>query len=136
VQAACSGHVHRAGPDARAPVAVDLRPLRAAGAAMLAVALVLPTLALPNVVLCPLRRLTGVPCPFCGMTRSVTALVHGDLGASLALNPGGILVVALAAVLLVLWRVRRVTIPVWPLALFFGSLWAYQLFKYSTGRAL
>jgi hypothetical protein len=103
---------------------------------MLTVALVLPALALPQVVLCPLRRLTGVPCPFCGMTRSVTALVHGDVGASLVWNPGGMMVVALAVALLVLWRIHRVTIPAWALAVFFGVLWAYQLFKYSTGRPL
>ena len=28
---------------------------------------------------CPLRSMTGVPCPFCGMTRGVTAAVHGNV---------------------------------------------------------
>ncbi len=28
---------------------------------------------------CPLRALTGIPCPTCGMTRSFTAIAQGDL---------------------------------------------------------
>ncbi len=104
---------------------------------MLVGALVFSFVSLPSVVLCPLRRVTGVPCPFCGMTRSVTAVARGDLGASLALNPGGIaLVVAAIALLLVGWRWRRIAVPTWAVVTFFGLLWAYQLFKYATGRPL
>ncbi len=33
----------------------------------------------------------GVACPFCGMTRSVIAFAHGDLGLSLGFHPGGFL---------------------------------------------
>ncbi|MEZ5216028.1 MAG: DUF2752 domain-containing protein [Ilumatobacteraceae bacterium] len=40
-------------------------------------------------VLCPIRRVTGLPCPTCGMTRSVLALVRGDLVASVAAHPAG-----------------------------------------------
>ncbi len=36
---------------------------------------------------CPLRTLTGVPCPLCGMTTAATGLASGDLGAALAANP-------------------------------------------------
>ena len=36
---------------------------------------------------CPLRSLTGIPCPLCGMTRAATSLAAGDLHASLAFNP-------------------------------------------------
>lgn len=28
---------------------------------------------------CPIRYLTGIPCPTCGMTRSFTAIAQGDL---------------------------------------------------------
>ncbi len=28
---------------------------------------------------CPIRALTGIPCPTCGMTRSFVAIAHGDL---------------------------------------------------------
>ncbi len=34
-------------------------------------------LRLPGVV-CPLRHWTGIPCPTCGMTRSLMAVVRGD----------------------------------------------------------
>lgn len=49
-------------------------------------------------VLCPFRLVTGLPCPFCGMTRSLLALGRGDVAASVALHPLGP-VVALLAVL-------------------------------------
>jgi hypothetical protein len=117
-------------------VTVDLRSLRAAGAAALGAALVLPLVPFEAGPLCPLRTITGVPCPFCGMTRSVTAAVHGDLARSLVLNPGGILIVVLAVTLLLAWRWRRVKLPVWTVFAFFAALWAYQLFKYATGRPL
>lgn len=42
---------------------------------------------------CWSRELLGLACPMCGMTRSVIALAHGELGASLGFHPGGALVV-------------------------------------------
>ncbi|MEJ7716786.1 MAG: DUF2752 domain-containing protein [Thermoleophilaceae bacterium] len=51
-------------------------------------------------VLCPLRLATGVPCPFCGLTRSLFAAGQGLWGTSLELHVLGPLVLALAAVLL------------------------------------
>ncbi len=115
---------------------MDLRPLRVAAAAMLAVAAVWPRLPVPHVTTCPLRLVTGVPCPFCGMTRGVVAAVHGDVIGSLVFNPGAVVLLALAVALLVAWRVRRVSIPVWVLVGWFGTLWAYQLFKLATDRPL
>ena len=35
---------------------------------------------------CPLKYLTGVPCPFCGMTRSVRMLLHGDYTESMSFH--------------------------------------------------
>jgi Protein of unknown function (DUF2752) len=40
-------------------------------------------------VLCPFRLLTGLPCPGCGMTRSLVSLAHGDLIGSLFFHPLG-----------------------------------------------
>lgn len=45
--------------------------------------------------LCPLRRLTGVPCPFCGSTTVFMEAGAGHWGAALAANPATV-VAALA----------------------------------------
>jgi Protein of unknown function (DUF2752) len=123
-------------PERTTSLGIDLKPLRVAGAGMLGVAAVRPWLPSTLGPPCPLRTVTGVPCPFCGMTRGVTALVHGQLSGAFWYNPGAFLVVAMAIVLLVAWRWQRVRIPVWAVFVFFAALWAFQLFKYSTGRPL
>lgn len=58
---------------------------------------------------CPVRMLLGVPCPTCGMMRSVVMTLGGDLWGALALNPGGPLLVCgiiLCGVLLLLHALR------------------------------
>jgi hypothetical protein len=40
---------------------------------------------------CNFMRLTGVPCPSCGMTTSFALVMHGDLAGSLGANPVGTL---------------------------------------------
>ena len=40
-------------------------------------------------ILCTFRRITGMPCPFCGGTRSVGALLEGRFLDALTLNPLG-----------------------------------------------
>lgn len=47
---------------------------------------------------CPLRALTGIPCPGCGAGRCVTALLEGDLGGALDANA-----LVPLALLLVVW---------------------------------
>jgi hypothetical protein len=115
---------------------MSARDLRIVGAAMLGVAAVRPLLPFEFVPPCPLRTITGIPCPLCGMTRGVTALVHGDIARAAVLNPGSFLVVGLAVLLLVQWRMRRVVVPIWLIVTLLVALWTWQLFKLSTGRAL
>ncbi|HYL50552.1 MAG TPA: DUF2752 domain-containing protein [Acidimicrobiia bacterium] len=104
------------------------RGLRLAAAGLVAAAVAYP-LAPFSPTLCPLRATTGVPCPFCGMTRAVVAAVHGHVLQSLAFNPGGIFVVLIAAVLLVrpelAARVRRP--PLWALWALLGALWLWNV---------
>ena len=106
---------------------VRSRDVRAAAAGMITIAAVYPIVPHPSVA-CPLRAATGIPCPLCGMTRAVVAAVHGHVGASLAFNPGGIVVLALALVALVRpeW-LTRVRPPWWSFAVVFGALWLWNV---------
>jgi len=115
---------------------VDLKAMRGVGAAMLGIAAVRPLVPFNFVPPCPLRTLTGVPCPLCGMTRGVTAAVHVQLGKALFLNPGSLVAVAAALFLLFCWRVKRITIPIWLIVTVLALMWSWQLFKYFTGRPL
>ena len=49
--------------------------------------------------ICPLLALSGIPYPFCGMTRATIALGAGDLDRALALHPIApvVLILVLAA---------------------------------------
>jgi hypothetical protein len=70
-------------------------PRREGGSALKSLASLLGLMALAGVALhfqlplppCPLREMTGVPCPFCGSTRTFAALAHLDFSAALRFNP-------------------------------------------------
>jgi hypothetical protein len=93
---------------------------------------------------CPLRAVTGVPCPFCGGTTAATALADGHLADAVAANPFvPALAVVLAGVLvLVVARALGWAAPPrsWPRdrqrtgALVAGALvaasWVFQLVRY------
>ena len=51
---------------------------------------------------CPLRALTGIPCPTCFLTRSTELALRGDLSSAWDLHPLGPLVAAG----LVIWSLR------------------------------
>jgi hypothetical protein len=54
-------------------------------------------------ILCPLRAVTGIPCPSCGLTRALAHLEHGHLAEAVRSHPFSplvfLLVLALAAML-------------------------------------
>ena len=66
--------------------------LRAAASAALVGAVLLPDRATTDgPVLCLFRRVTGRPCPSCGLTRSWQAIGHGRIDEGLSAHPFGAL---------------------------------------------
>jgi Protein of unknown function (DUF2752) len=114
----------------RGIVALDPHDLRTSGAVLLAAAAVLPVLPGHDELGCPLRRLTGVPCPLCGMTTSVEATVRLHLGRALEANPAGIAAV-LAALALLAVRPARVRIPAVLPPVLLAGLWLFELHRFS-----
>ena len=100
-------------PNAIAPISPLLRDrkfaLVVAGTAGVQIALV--SLSLPGWV-CPFFRLTGIPCPGCGLTRAVILLLRGDLQASLHFHAfAPIVLLTAVALILVLLLPRSITQP-------------------------
>jgi len=95
-----------------------------------------------NVTVCPLRRWTGIPCPLCGGTRAVVALLTGRFADAFHIHPlvtvAAMLGVALFGVLslcalfgrrvprLALSHVERI-IATLLLALLFLAQWLFEL---------
>lgn len=50
-------------------------------------------------VFCPIKKVTGIPCPSCGTTRSLMELLHGHFADAAHLNPLGIIAAMLMLVL-------------------------------------
>ena len=108
---------------------VDTGDLRRAGAFMLAAAAVLPVLPGHPGLPCPLRTITGIPCPFCGMTTSVENTVHLHFGDALAAAPAGILLVAFAVWLLVR-RPQQLRVPMPVIIGALALMWVFQLHRF------
>jgi hypothetical protein len=109
---------------------VELADLRAAGGLMLVAGAVLPLVPGHPGIPCPLRMITGIPCPLCGMTTSVTATVHLELGRAFSANPAGpVAVVAVLAVLLAR-RSGRVALPGWLVPLGLALMWLFELHRF------
>ena len=56
---------------------------------------------------CPLRTLTGYDCPGCGLTRSVFALMHADVGRAIDHNVLVLVLVPLALLGFARWTANR-----------------------------
>lgn len=108
----------------------ELSGLRYAGGTMLALGVALPHIPGNPGIPCPLRTLTGVPCPFCGLTTSVEAVMRGDFHAALVANPFGLVAVAFALALLVRPRWERVNVPAIVLVLGVAVSWLFELHRY------
>jgi hypothetical protein len=108
----------------------DLRPARYAGGLMLALGVVLPHLPGNPGLPCPLRTVTGVPCPFCGLTTSVKAVLHGNGHTAWAANPFGLLIVALAGAMVVRPRWRHLSVPTVVVLSGVALSWMFELHRY------
>lgn len=47
---------------------------------------------------CLFKHVTHIPCPSCGSTRSVLALLHGDVWQALLLNPFGVIIMSVLVI--------------------------------------
>ena len=70
-----------------------------------------------DVITCPLKRFTAVPCPTCGATRCVLCLAQGDLLGALLYNPLLFSVLSVLAIILLIrlvsgWSLRASLTPV------------------------
>jgi hypothetical protein len=109
---------------------IDVSDARGAAGAMLGAAAALPLLPGHAGLPCPLRTLTGVPCPLCGMTTSVEETVRLHLFHAAAANPGGVLAVVVALVLLVR-RPRHIVIPAALPPFVLCVLWLFELHRFA-----
>jgi hypothetical protein len=114
----------------RYPIPLDDPDLRLGATLLLGVAAVRAALPGEHGFPCPLRTLTGIPCPLCGMTTSVTETVELDLGDAVAANPAGVALVALA-VAIVLGPGRRLIIG--SSLVYFGlaAVWLWELHRFA-----
>jgi hypothetical protein len=111
-------------------LALDPNDLRASGLVMLAAGATLPLVPGHPGIECPLRRLTGIPCPLCGMTTSVESTLRLHLGRALAANPAGLPAVMVALALLV-WRPARIRIPAVAPLIVVPLLWIFELHRFA-----
>mgnify|MGYP006267655081 FL=1 len=95
-------------------------------------------------ILCPFRRLTGHVCPFCGTSRSIGALMNGDLAASLAFNPLGLMLTSVllfwtaspsvfskttSKIAIVWWRLNQIQRWLLLIVMTIG-LWSYAISRW------
>jgi Protein of unknown function (DUF2752) len=111
-------------------VEFHLNDVRGAAIALLAAGSALPLLPGHPGLPCPLRMLTGIPCPFCGTTTSVEATLHVDPGAAFAANPLGPALVASALVLVVRRPRHPLRVPLLFVIVLAAALWLFELHRF------
>jgi hypothetical protein len=106
---------------------IDVSDARGAAMATLAAAATLPFLPGHAGLPCPLRT----PCPLCGMTTSVEATVHGQLGSALRANPAGPFLLLAALALLARRPTGPLRLPTVAVAALVLGLWIFELHRFS-----
>ena len=108
----------------------DVTDIRGAAVALLVAGSALPFLPGHPGLPCPLRTVTGIPCPFCGTTTSVEATLHADPGAALAANPLGPALVVAALVLVVRRPRQALRVPLLLVIALAAALWVFELHRF------
>jgi len=104
------------------------------------------TLLGPPPLICPFHALTaGIPCPTCGTTRALLALMQGDVAASLGYHPAVAPGVAMGAAawayawVVVLFRLPRIRVSAsgwaatairWTVAAAVAGIWIIQIVRH------
>jgi hypothetical protein len=109
----------------------DLRDARGAAVAVFVAGPLLALLPGHAGLPCPLRTLTGVPCPLCGSTTSVVDVFRGHPLGALQASPLGPFVIAAALVLVVRRPRDAFRVPGMVVALAVLGLWLFQLHRFS-----
>ena len=110
-------------------VEIELGALRGTAAAMLAAGAALPLLGHPGIG-CPLRTLTGIPCPLCGMSTSVEDSLRLRIVDAVQANPLGVVVTVVALAVLVARKRPTLRIPVVSIYLTLAALWMFELVRF------
>jgi Protein of unknown function (DUF2752) len=93
---------------------------------------------------CPLRTLTGIPCPVCGMTTAATGLAAGDARVALVANPFVLVLAAGTLWMTALLAARMVGLAPtpapwsraarrrawWAVGVLAAASWAFQLHRF------
>ncbi|WP_232017083.1 DUF2752 domain-containing protein [Gordonia insulae] len=142
---AATGPITTSGPRSELDAGGRLTAAAIAGAGLTAITVAVtlaPSTLARGPELCPFARMTGLPCPACGFTRSWVAMGHGDVAGAFAVNAFGpvFMLVAVIATAVALWalltgrpvteRLRRVMTS--PVALAVLVVW----FGYGIVRAV
>ena len=77
--------------------------------------------------LCPFKLLTGLPCPGCGITKSIIFLYQGDIMKSLTYHIFGPLVILFCVVSVLVLSLELITRREYLNKLFYNSKVAYAL---------
>lgn len=62
---------------------------------------------------CPVRAITGLPCPGCGMSRALLSLLYGDIAQSLYYHPMLVPTGIAALIALFVPEKRKTTAIIW-----------------------
>lgn len=61
-----------------------------------------------NILQCPLNFWLGIPCPACGSTRAMLALLRGDIAGYMFYNPAALSVIAIVLAEFLPTKVKRI----------------------------